>query len=42
MVQSLAQATGIKSTPTVRINRQDYEFSTPAALAEKAKEIARR
>jgi len=42
MVQSLAQATGIKSTPTVRINGQEHEFSTPAALAEKAKEIAGR
>jgi protein-disulfide isomerase len=38
MAQGLAQATGIKSTPTVRINGQDYEFSTPVALAEKAKE----
>jgi hypothetical protein len=36
----LAQATGTKSIPTVRISGQTYEFSTPAALAEKAEEIA--
>jgi hypothetical protein len=39
MVQGLAQATGIKSIPTVRISGRTYEFSTPVALAEKAKEI---
>jgi hypothetical protein len=40
MVQNLAGATGIASTPTVRINGQDYQFSTREALATKIKEIA--
>ena len=40
MVQSLADSTGISSTPTARINGQDYQFSTPEALASKAKQIA--
>ena len=35
----LASATGIKSTPTVRINGEDYEYSTPDALVAKIKEI---
>ncbi|WP_327389771.1 DsbA family protein [Mycolicibacterium stellerae] len=40
MVKNLADATGITSTPTVRINGQDYQFTTPEALASNAKEIA--
>jgi len=39
MVQGLAQATKINSTPTVRINGEDYDFSTPDALVAKIKEI---
>jgi protein-disulfide isomerase len=40
MAQGLAKATGIQATPTIRINGQDYEFSTPDALVAKIKEIA--
>ena len=32
MVQGLAGATGIQATPTIKINGQDYEVSTPDAL----------
>ena len=39
MVQGMAAATGIKSTPTVRINGEDYDPSTPDALVAKVKEI---
>ena len=39
MVKGLAGATNIGSTPTVRINGQDYDFSTPDALVAKIKEI---
>lgn len=35
----LAEASGIQSTPTVRINGEEYEFSTPDALVAKIKEI---
>jgi protein-disulfide isomerase len=38
MSQGLAAATGIQSTPTIRINGQDYQFSTPDALVAKVKE----
>ena len=38
MVQGLAKATGIEATPTVRINGQDYQPSTPDALVAKIKE----
>jgi len=38
MVQGLAKATGIQATPTIRINGQDYQFSTPDALIAKIKE----
>lgn len=31
-VRNLAQATGIRSTPTVRINDQEYPYTTPEAL----------
>lgn len=39
LVQGLAQASKINSTPTVRINGEDYQFSTPEALVAKVKEI---
>lgn len=39
MVDGLAKATEVKSTPTVRINGDDYRFSTPDALIEKVSEI---
>ena len=39
MVQGLAKATGIQATPTIRINGQDYQFTTPDALVAKIKEI---
>lgn len=39
MVQGLAQATKINSTPTIRINGADYDYSTPDALVAKIKEI---
>ncbi|MGE2835634.1 DsbA family protein [Mycobacterium sp. SMC-4] len=39
MVRGLASATGIKSTPSVRINGEDYQYSTPEALVAKIKEI---
>jgi hypothetical protein len=38
MVQGLAKATGIQATPTIRINGQDYQFTTPDALVAKIKE----
>jgi protein-disulfide isomerase len=38
MVQGLAAAAGIQATPTIRINGQDYQFSTPDALVAKIKE----
>ena len=39
MVDGLATAAGIHATPTVRINGQDYQWSTPDALVAKIKEI---
>jgi protein-disulfide isomerase len=39
MVGGLAAATGVNSTPTVRINGEDYSPSTPEALVTKIKEI---
>ena len=39
LVSGLAQATGIQSTPSIRINGEDYEYSTPDALVAKIKEI---
>jgi len=39
MVDGLAAAAGIHATPTVRINGQDYQWSTPDALVAKIKEI---
>jgi protein-disulfide isomerase len=39
MSQGLAAATGIQATPTIRINGQDYEASTPDALVAKVKEL---
>jgi protein-disulfide isomerase len=38
MSQGLAAATGIQSTPTIRINGQDYSPTTPDALVAKIKE----
>jgi protein-disulfide isomerase len=38
-VHGMASATGIHATPTIRINGQDYESSTPDALVSKIKEI---
>jgi protein-disulfide isomerase len=37
MVQGLAAAAGIQSTPTIKINGQAYEFSTPDALVAEVK-----
>ena len=39
MVNGLAQAAGIHGTPTIRINGQDYQWSTPDGLVAKIKEI---
>lgn len=39
MVNGLAEATKITATPTVRINGEDYQYSTPDALVTKVKEI---
>ena len=39
MVAGMAEATNVIHTPTVRINGQDYELSTPDALVATIKEI---
>ncbi|MBI3216452.1 MAG: thioredoxin domain-containing protein [Mycobacterium sp.] len=39
MVDGLAAAAKINATPSVRINGEDYEYSTPDALVAKIKEI---
>ncbi|MDT5285519.1 MAG: hypothetical protein QOF88_408 [Mycobacterium sp.] len=39
MVNGLAGATKVNATPTVRINGEDYQYSTPDALVAKIKEI---
>lgn len=39
MVDGLATAAGIHATPTIRINGEDYQWSTPEALVAKIKEI---
>jgi len=39
MVDGLVKSAGIHATPTVRINGQDYEFSTPEAFVAKIKGI---
>jgi protein-disulfide isomerase len=39
MVAGMAEATNVIHTPTVRINGQDYELSTPDALVARIKEI---
>jgi protein-disulfide isomerase len=39
MVNGLAGATKVTATPTVRINGEDYQYSTPDALVAKIKEI---
>lgn len=39
MVGDLAGNTGVRATPTVKINGEDYQYSTPDALVAKVKEI---
>lgn len=39
MVSGLAAATEVQSTPTIRINGEDYQPSTPDALVAKIREI---
>lgn len=39
LVGGLAAASKVNATPTVRINGEDYEYSTPDALVAKIKEI---
>lgn len=39
MVKGLAGATGIKATPTIRINGEDYQYSTPDELVAKIRTI---
>jgi len=39
VVAGMAEATNVAHTPTVRINGQDYELSTPDALVATIKEI---
>lgn len=39
-VNGLAAANGIHATPTVKINGTEYDWSTPAALVAKIKEVA--
>ncbi|MDH6197244.1 protein-disulfide isomerase [Mycobacterium frederiksbergense] len=39
MVQGMAAATGIRSTPTMKFNGEDYSPTTPDALIAKVKEI---
>lgn len=39
MASGMAAATKINATPTVRVNGEDYQYSTPEALVTKVKEI---
>jgi protein-disulfide isomerase len=39
MVKGLAAATGVNSTPTIRINGEDYNPTTPDALIAKIEEV---
>jgi protein-disulfide isomerase len=39
MVLGMAQAAGVHATPTIKINGQEYQWSTPDALVAKIKEI---
>ena len=39
MVAGMAGAAGITGTPTLRINGEDYQYSTPEALVAKIEEI---
>ena len=39
MVSGLAAATNVNSTPTIRINGEDYRPTTPDALIAKIEEI---
>jgi protein-disulfide isomerase len=38
-VAGMADATNVEHTPTVRINGQDYDLSTPDALVASIKEL---
>ncbi|SON62559.1 Serine/threonine-protein kinase PknE [Mycobacterium simulans] len=40
MVDGLAAAANVRATPTIKLNGNDYEWSTPEALVAKVKEIA--
>jgi hypothetical protein len=39
MVAAMADATNVEHTPTVRINGQDYELSTPEALVASIEQL---
>jgi protein-disulfide isomerase len=39
MASGMAEATEINATPTVRVNGEDYKYSTPEELVAKVKEI---
>ena len=39
MAKGLAKATNVQSTPTIRINGEDYSPTTPDALIAKIEEI---
>ena len=39
MVEGMAAAVGVKATPTIRINGEDYKPTTPDALVDKIKSI---
>ncbi|MEZ0365777.1 DsbA family protein [Mycobacterium sp. pUA109] len=39
MVKGMAKSSGIRGTPTVRINGEEYSFSTPDEMVGKIKEI---
>ena len=42
MTQGLSKATGVSATPTVHINGEEYELTTPEALADRVTELANR
>jgi protein-disulfide isomerase len=39
LVEGASQANGVTQTPTIRINGEDYKYSTPQALIDKIKSI---
>jgi hypothetical protein len=39
MVAGMADATNVEHTPTVRINGQDYELTTPDALVASIEQL---